>query len=896
MELPPSFGSWVRLRRRALDLTQDALAHAVGCSVVTIRKLEAEERRPSRQIAERLADCLQIAASQRAAFIGLARAESVSDAPQPSALPPEVPPQRPRSNLPVPLTRLIGRKPELAALRSALLRGDTRLLTLVGPPGIGKTRLAVQAASELRDAFADGVYFVALAAIRHPTLVPGAIALALGVQESGGQPLHERLHAYLYAKRILLLLDNFEQIVEAAPSVVELLEHAVGVKALVTSRVALRVRGEQVMPVTPLPLPEHAGAPTLQELARNPAVVLFVERARAAQPAFGLTTTNARAIVEVCTQLDGLPLAIELMAARARLLPPEELRARLDQRLTLLGDGPRDLPVRHQSLRAALASSYDLLDADAQALFRRVGVFADGWTLEAAEALHQALRSTEQGSGVPRDPQHSQSVIVMLTTLVEHSLVMQRPLADRAPRFALLETIREYAAEQLAADGETDAARRAHARYFLQLAERARPELHSPQQVAWLDHLEAEHANLRAALEWALYSETTAVALRLAGALGWFWYVRGYSSEGRRWLDRVLAASMPEGASAPDAAAAPDRADLLATALQVAGHLALFQGDFAHARMRLEASAAIWRALMQTTPGPSVQQGLAFALTFLFLTVQFQGDDTARRALLAEYVALSTTLSDPRSQALLRFNLGRSALLQFGDYQTARPHLEQALALFRELGDLWYLAQAVIDLGLVALYQEAYALAAAHYGEGLALAQTLRDRTLVALALNNLGEVARCQDQVEQAYQLYRESLALHQELGNQSEAPRLLHNLGYLALRQDDRAQASACFHESLRRFQHLGMTRGVAEALAGCAAVATGAGRFADAARLWGAAEALHRAEGTPVWPADRREHLRYQALAAPQIDPQVWEVAWQQGHTNPLAVVELLAGELA
>lgn len=873
MDAPASFGRFLRLRRKILDLTQDELARDVGCSVVTIRKLEADERRPSRQIAERLAGSLRVAAQERAAFISLARAEPYFDeSPAPSSETQSISAHaRPRTNLPTPLTRLIGRKADVAMLRNALSRAETRLVTLVGPPGIGKTRLAIQAATELRDAFADGVYFVGLAAIRDPALVVGAIGQALGLRDSSGQPLVERVQEHLREKRLLLVLDNFEQIVAAAPLVVEVLEGGSGSKALVTSRAALHVRGEQLIPVAPLPLPDVAQTPTPRTLAQNPAVALFVERAKAVMFAFTLTETNAPMIAELCARLDGLPLAIELVAARTRLLPPQALLAQIDQRLALLTDGPRDLPARHRTLRAALAGSYELLDTAAQALFRRLGVFVGGWTLEAATYI----AGTQTGASEHISASHP--LIAILSTLVGHSLVEQRLPTEAVPRFTMLETIGEYARELLAETGEALAVQRAHAAYFLELAEQAEPELHGPGQVAWLDLLELEHANLRAALTWAIESRNTEWALRLGAALSWFWYVRGYSSEGRRWLDRIVQGVVPAEMQAHTVH--------LARALYAAGHLALFQGDFAGARERLQSSVELWRSLVaQHDRENRFHHGLITALVFLCLTAQYQGDMDALATIQDEYAMRSTNVDDARMRAMLLFNQGRGALLQYGDHQAARPYLEQSLALLRPLGDIWYITLVVIDLGLVAVYQEDFHAAQAWYDEGLALARALKDRALEAAALNNLGEVARCRLDVEQAARYYSASLQLHQELGNQPETPRLLHNLGYIALHRGDIARAGSYFQDSLNRFKQLGMWRGIAEGLAGLAAVSAVQGRPVEAARLWGKAEALHEMDGTPVWPSDRREHARYQAVARANLDAAQWDAAWQAGRLNP------------
>jgi tetratricopeptide (TPR) repeat protein len=539
-------------------------------------------------------------------------------------------------------------------------------------------------------------------------------------------------------------------------------------------------------------------------------------------------------------------------------------------------------------LRAAIASSYELLENQAQALFRWLGLFVGGWTLEALDAVYAGSATWQQERNAPPPSSDTRSLAAILSALVEHSLIVQGPPSGAAPRFTMLETIREYALELLTEGGEATTVQRAHAAYFLNLAERAERELHGPEQVAWLDQLEAEHPNLRAALEWALQAGDSAQALRFGGALWWFWYVRGYISEGRRWLDRVLDAASPRpNKETPAAAHELERTAQFATALFAAGYLALFQGDFVAARARLGTSLELWRELAALHPTePRVRHGRFSALTFLMLSVHFEGDNAALASLSAEYLALQDTLDDPRDQALMLFNLGRGALLQQGDYLAARTQLEQSLELLRALGDVWTIAQVVIDLGLVALYQEDYGPAQAWYEEGLNLARALKDRALIASALNNLGEVARCQDDDERACRLYAESLQLHQELGNKPETPRLLHNLGYLALHRGDCAQAAAYFRESLESFERLGMTRGVAENLAGFAAVAASCGRAAEAARLWGTAEALHETVGTPVWPSDRREQLRYQAIARAQLDTTSWEAAWQQGRANPLA----------
>ncbi|HEY3227848.1 MAG TPA: tetratricopeptide repeat protein [Roseiflexaceae bacterium] len=771
------------------------------------------------------------------------------------------------ATLPALPTSLIGREQDVAAVCDLLRRSDVRLITLSGPGGAGKTRLGIEAATRARDLYAHGAVFVALAPIRDPALVVAVIAQALGVRESGDRPLIAGLKAALYDKQLLLLLDNFEHVVMAAPLIAELLAAAPGLKILITSRVLLRISGEHTFVVSPLVLPDLSNLTPVAQLAQIGAVALFLDRVRACAPTFQLTMANAPEVAAICVRLDGLPLALELAAARMKLLSPKMLLARLEgwpreSPLRLLIGGPRELPRRQRTLRATIDWSYSLLDVGEQLLLGRLAIFAGGWTLEAAETVCVAVGEL------------AVSVLDGLHTLLDNHLVQRGVGADGEPRFAMLETIREYALERLTERGEAATTRRAHWDYFLELAEHAERELHGADQVIWLDRLDEEHPNLRAALGWALEAGDADVALRLAGALYWFWWVRGYSSEGRRWLDRIL----DFGFQILDLDVA--KQSELARALHGAGFLALFQGDYAVARARLTTSAEIWRTLAGPTPeGQQAKRGLASALTFLFVTAQFQGD-TTRQPLLAEFISLADELDDPAMRAAMLFNSGRGALLQQGDYRAARPQLEQSLRVFRALDDTWQIAQLVIDLGLVALYEGDGAAARACYEEGLSLARALKDRTLIALALNNLGEVARWQGDYDQAATIYAESLQLHQDLGNKSEIPRLLHNLGYVALRRGDTAQAQTHFWHSIDIFEELGMNRGVAEGLAGLAALAAVKRQPERAARLWGAAEALHETIGTPTWPADGIEHDRYQKIVRTQLDERTFAAAWAAG----------------
>jgi predicted ATPase len=523
------------------------------------------------------------------------------------------------NNLPVQPTPLVGRVREVGVVCALMLRDEVRLVTLTGPGGIGKTRLGLQVAAELSESFADGVFFVDLTPLRHPSLVLPTIAQTLGIQEAPGQSLLERLVEGLRQKQLLLLLDNFEQVLSAAVQVADLLSACPRLNVLVTSRETLHVRAEHEFAVPPLALPDPRHLPELAALAQSEAVALFLERAQATKSDFQLTPTNARAIAEICTHLDGLPLAIELAATRIKLLPPQVLLARLGQGLAVLTSGARDVQARHQTLRHTITWSYDLLNAQEQRLFRRLAVFVGGCTLEAAEAVSTAVDDTDA------------DVLEGMASLLDKSLLQRTERDGEEPRFVMLEIIREYGLEVLASEREAQATRTAHAAYYLALAEQAEPELSGPQQLSWFERLEREHDNLRAALSWFLEQDSerrrSELALRFSGALSRFWEIRGYVSEGRRWLERVLDESRGV------------RSAVRAKALVGAGALATLQDDFGQAE-----------------------------------------------ALCGEGLALYRELGDRRGSATALSCLGYATMMR-SNYAAAHALLEEALALFREAGD-----------------------------------------------------------------------------------------------------------------------------------------------------------------------------------------------------------------
>ncbi len=580
-----------------------------------------------------------------------------------AGLPADFPPLRTHDRrsdtLPVQLTPLIGREHEVTAVVRLLRREKVRLVTFTGPGGTGKTRLALQVASclrargakELRDVFVGGVIFVSLASLNDPMLVIPTIARALGIRDNMGQPVFARLVEVLQQKQVLLLLDNFEQIVEAAPQVADLLTSCPQLKLLVTSREVLHVRSEHEFAVPPLALPDPAHLPKLAALARAPSVALFLQRAQAARPEFKLTPTNARAVAEICVRLDGLPLAIELAAARMKLLSPQALLARLDRPLNMLTGGARDVPARQQTLRNTIEWSYQLLDAREQRLFRWLSVFVSGCTLEAAEAIC-AGPDDEAGQ-----------VLDGVASLVDKSLLQRVEQTgggseeQEDQRLLMLETIREYGRETLIASGEGHAARQAHAGYFLHLAEEAEPALKGPLLVAWLERLEREHDNLRTALQWALESGSAEVALRLGIALERFWVVRGQRNEGLAFLQRALAGSAEVAAT------------IRARALLAAARLAFNQSNYDQGEILAQESLALFRELGD-------RRGIALSINRLGVAAWRRGDFRSARVLLEEDLALFREMGDRDRVAWSLFMHGLLDNKQ-GEYAGASSRFEQ---------------------------------------------------------------------------------------------------------------------------------------------------------------------------------------------------------------------------
>jgi predicted ATPase/class 3 adenylate cyclase len=1023
MDDSASFGYWVRRRRKALDLTQNELARRTGYALTTIRKIEADARRPSREMAERLAEMLELAGDERLAFIQAARAElpvdrlpwAVQKLPQTRALgapgepltalpsgtvtflftdienstglweqfgdamraalarhneilrtaierhygtifkivgdaicaafasaldalsaalaaqrallaerqgaavpmrvrialhtgtaapqdgdyvglplsyvtrllesghggqvllsratqelvhdqlPRElglrdlgayqlkgfsqpqrlfqlVAPQLPDAfpslrtldmrptNLTAHPTSLVDRVQEVRAVREALRDPAIRLLTLTGAPGIGKSRVGLRAAAELLDSFEDGVFVVNLTAAHTPPLLIEAIGQALEAPDQENQTPVERIKRALRSRRLLLVLDTFERLIGSAAVVVELLAASPGLKILITSRAALRVSGEHELQLLPLPLPALDPLPPLATLAAHPAVELFVSRARAVRPDLSLTDENAPAIAAICARLDGLPLAIELAAARGKLFTPQAMLARLQRRLSLLTDGARDLPLHQRALRSTISWSYELLTPDSQRLFARLSVFVGGCTLEAAEAVASELRIE---NAELRNTWHDQAILNSIDTLVDNSLLQHTAGADGEPRFVMLETIREFALEQLEASEEAETIRRRHATFFTLLAEATDAQAHGAGQPAAVERLREEHDNLRAALQWSLDRGETAIAVRLSGALGWFWDTHNYLSEGRGWLASALAAKGDVDAV------------FRARALVSAGVLAGDQNDFVAGGTLFEQGLALYREI-------GGQRGIAYTLSYLGRMQRCQGDYGAARASLEDSAAIFEALGDRRGAAYAAYNLGR-VMYQLSDDEAARRKFTSSLAHFQHAGDIWGQALARYNLGRLAYRQADFAEARAFYEPSLALFEQIDDVWGQALV--------RCK--------------------------------LGWVAYRQGDPA-AQAYFVASLVQLDQVLYIEGLADALTGAAAVALRAERWEPAARLLAAAAALRARVGDVLLTTDELDDTQWIETLRAQLSDATFAAAQRSGAAAPLEQILAEAGD--
>jgi predicted ATPase/serine/threonine protein kinase len=718
------------------------------------------------------------------------------------------------SNLPVPRTASIGREHEAAALRLLLGRDDVRLVTLTGPGGIGKTRLALQAAREIGDQFPSGVWFVALSVVGEPGLIASTIAQAVGVRETGNQSAQEGLKEYLGGldQPMLLLLDNFEHLVSAAPAISELLSAGPRLKIVVTSQSPLHVYGEHEFPLPPLALPDPKSLLPLGALSRLPAIALFVERARAVKHDFVLSNENASAVAAVCARLDGLPLAIELAAARIKLLSPAAMLMRLESCLNLLTGGARDLPARQRTLRGTVDWSYGLLNPAEQTLFRRLSVFSGGCTLEAVEAVCD----TAGDLGL--------DVLDGMTSMVDKSLAQQVEEAAGETRFVMLTTIREYALERLAASNDVAATRRSHAAYYLVLAEEGAAEAAAHPE--WLDRLEVEHDNFRAALEYLTKTGDADWGLRLGSALFHFWETREYLTEGRSRIARLLAL---EGAAARPKL----RSRLLFSAAVLAGE----QGDYTSAQRLFDES-------LETCLELNDKRGVAVALNALAVNARDRGE------------------------------LATSSLL-----------FEQCVAIWRDEGDPADVARALSNLANVTKLQGEAARAASLYDECLAIFRKVGDVAGIAWTLNYQGDVAREGNDVAAARSFYEQSLAAFSLSRDGWGIASALSDLAGLSWDQGDSDEARRLYGESIQMFQNLGHKRGIARVLGCLAANAAAQSSAVQALRFAGAAAALRERLGTPLTPAEQHKLEKVLEFARRTLGNAAGMTAWMEGWALPV-----------
>jgi len=729
--------------------------------------------------------------------------EAVVEAPG-AASPRHLPPQR---------NMLLGRDRELQAAKNLLMQDDVRLITLTGPGGTGKTRLAVQLAGDVAEQFAGGVWFVGLASILDSALVVSAIAEALEVRASPNRPLVDDIKEHLLrSPRALLLLDNFEHVLAAAPVVTELLGASRALKILVTSRAALHLYGEQELQVPPLALPDPRSRCPVELLSEYPAVALFVQRARAVKPDFTLREENAAPVVEICARLDGLPLAIELAAARVKVLTPAAILGRLESRLRLLTGGARDLPERQQTLRRAMDWSHELLTGEEQKLFRRLAVFVGGFTLEAAEAVANA------GEDLDLD------VFDGVASLVDKSLLQQTGESAGEARFGMLETIREYGLECLAASGEEAAIRRAHAAYFLVMAEDGAPHIAGgAEQALWLERFFSEHDNIRAALGWLTRTGNAEWGLRLARALSQFWMEHSHPTEGREWIAALL--KLPGGSAA-----------MRLWALEVATGLSNRQGDHASALELGRESLALARV---QGDGPAI----AANLNNLAVTESLLGNHSVAKEYCGEAIRAWEELGEPASAARMLSNLADISKAE-GDYARARSLHEQAFSRFQALGD----------------------------------------RSGMAWSLNHQGDVARAQGDVPAARRVYELGLAIFRERNDGPGVASSLLDLGRLASEEGAHVRAHALFAESLRISRQLGRKWDLAGVLEEMARSAARQGAWERALRLAGAATALRERIGAPLAPTEKVKLDADLDPARRALPGTAATTAWMRGWTTP------------
>lgn len=835
METTLTFGQWLRRRRKTLDLTQNELAARVPCAKGTIRRLETDDLRPSKTLAERLVVVLDVPESTQAAFVQFARTGfdqetflqdvGISSNRYDNLPPAPATPRRDnRYTLPAAPNLLLGRLHAVGVAVELLSRPDVRLVTLLGPPGVGKTRLALQVAEEMQTHFRDGACFVPLAPLQDAGHVLAAMAQAIELLDSG-RPLAAALVDRLRGEETLLVLDNVEHVIAAAADIAELLSAVPTLKLICTSRVALRIPGEHEFVVSPLALPDLTQLPSSETWEANPAVSLFIARAKAAHTSFTVSDENWRHIAEICHRLDGLPLAIELAATRCKLFPPAALLTRLDRRLPLLTGGTRTAPARQRTLEAAIAWSYDLLNEIEKVCLAQLAIFWGGWTLESAQIICDLTAD----------------MIELLSSLRDQSLVQVTHEGQNEGRFTMLETIREFALLRLDEQGKTNTLQARHAHYFLSLAVASEKGLQGREQVNWMRRLHAEQDNLRAALTWSLAAQGDIEAgLKAGAALWWYWWTNGQVSEGRQWFRLLLQEAAEKNL---------DNTISYGQALLGAGILAFFAGDFAAAQPQF---------------------------------------DTA--------CALSLARNDMITHGYATFMIGTVAILS-GQPESGQPLIEQGSTILQEVGDAaaWHIGVTSLARTLLTFEHGQLDEAQHHANMGMKVFRQLGQPYGIGLAFNYQGDVARLRGDHQGAAEKYQAALPLLHEAKAQSEIPAVLHNLAHVYLMQANVQHAQTLFAEGLQLHREIGNRMGVVECLIGLASVAIAMNQPQRAATLSGVIDTL--LVQLDVAPFVTEQAIYQQAVdgAKGSLNQPEWDLAYRAGQAMPLTEALNFAAKL-
>ena len=865
-----SFGYWLKLRRKALDLTREGLAGRVGYSAETIRKIETEQRRPSTEMAERLAEILDIPQDERPAFLRFARGdwhsgpvETRDDVPWQASV------KSPRSNLPKTVTSLIGRGREIAEIRDYLLKAEIHLVTLIGPPGIGKTRLSIEVGRAALADFSDGVFFVAMATLEDPSLIALTMVQALGYVETKNVPARQQLIDGIGGKQMLIMLDNCEHLVDDIASLSsELLSACSRLKILATSRESIRVPGEWLYPVPMLGLPKESSSIDVETAAKFPALVLFAERARAVDPDFALHAENIQAIASICSQLDGLPLAIELIAARVRLMSPEALLIRLNDQFVLYADGMRALPARQKTLRNAIDWSYSLLSAEEQDLFARLSIFSGGFTLEAAESI---FSRTVTDKSIPD----------LIAWLLDKSLLQRSLNKAGEPRFHMLVTIQQFALNHLRRRNEEAEVRNWHFDHFLDLAEKADKEIHGPKSLEWLDRLESDHDNYRAALDWCIANGYTESALHLIGifsGVGRLWSVRNYFTESRQWFEKARA--LPDVSQHPLA---------YATALNGMSFITALQGDYSTALSKAEESQRICQSL-----GSEGEMALGGALFAIGLTEFWrQGNLDRSKSCYEQAAVIYQAHGNDWERAFASFRLGVLAS-GVGNYERAQRILENSLVTFEAIQDTYMLGRAYAELGFMYDLRGDYERARMVLEQALVHDRRLRFPHAIRTTLIGLSSTCRMQNDYDQAEAYLGEALTISREFSLSDM--RCLFYSGCIMLHQENYSLAGKHFYDSLKNSLKIDANVDIGESLFGLAAVAAGFKEYKRAALLTGAGQVVHDTVSYKMPHHDRVEINLLLQIARRQFGGAKFEALAAEGRAMTLEQVIEYAHELA